>query len=251
MPNINNLTEQDKQWGAQWWSSPGFIDGLKMEWVSGTSLRVTSGCAYIESMARNAVSQFAITKAGLSLSASTWYHVYLFLNAGVPDIEIVTTAPSAPYSGTARSKTGYTSRRYIGSIRTQASGSIFRFRQQGSKVLYQGDIGAGTTGEYRILNGGVATVSTTISLSALVPITSTRACVRAFNTADAAYRLDNSQSGNTIPASIFSLSPGNATAVNAFVDIDTDSSQAVTYFMFTPPTVGGAFLDILGYIYER
>jgi len=68
-----------------------------------------------------------ISASSLSLSASTFYHVYAYLNSGTPTIEVVTTAPASPYKGTARSKTGDTSRRYIGSILTDASGYIFDF----------------------------------------------------------------------------------------------------------------------------
>jgi hypothetical protein len=105
----------------------GYIDGLQMQWVSGTALTVSSGAAYIEGSAAVLNAPSAIPKTSLSLTASTWYHVYLYDNAGTPAVELVTTAPAAAYNGTARSKTGDTSRRYLGSVKTDSSGSIFNF----------------------------------------------------------------------------------------------------------------------------
>ncbi len=110
--------------GAALWTHRGHIDGLKMEWVSGTSLRVTSGSAYIESLGYAIELPAAITKSSLVLVASSWYHIYLFDNAGTPDIEIVTTAPAAPYNGSARSKTGDTGKRWLGRVRTDESSAL-------------------------------------------------------------------------------------------------------------------------------
>ncbi len=92
---------------------PGYIKGLKLTWVSGTALTVTSGAAYIPSLGRVIRLGANAAKAGLALAASTWYHVYLYLNAGVPDIEIVIAAPAAAYNGTARTKTGSLSSRGV------------------------------------------------------------------------------------------------------------------------------------------
>lgn len=104
---------------------PGYIDGLKMVWVSGTALTVTTGSAYIPSLGKVLRATSDIAKTGLSLTASTWYHAYLFSNAGTPDIELSTTAPAAPYNGTARTKTGDTSRRYVGSVLTDSSSNLY------------------------------------------------------------------------------------------------------------------------------
>ncbi|WP_414609310.1 hypothetical protein, partial [Stenotrophomonas pavanii] len=90
----------------------GYIDGLKMEWVSGTQIRFTSGSAYIPSLGRALALAAAVTKTP-TLAANTWYHNYVYDNAGTADVEVSTTVPAAPYSGTARTKAGDTSRRYI------------------------------------------------------------------------------------------------------------------------------------------
>lgn len=130
--------------GARLWTGKGHIDGLRLEWVSGTSLRVTSGMAYIESLGYAIDVPAAITKSSLSLTVSTWYHVYLFDNAGTPDIEIVTTAPAAAYSGTARSKAGDSSRRWLGRLRTDSAGSIRPFGARSCQVSLSNPAGGGS-----------------------------------------------------------------------------------------------------------
>ena len=127
MPFLSALPTVDPQSvvdGAKLWSGPGYIDGLQMQWVSATAVTVSSGRAYIPSLGYYLDAPNAIALTGLVLTASTWHHLYLYDNAGTPAVECVTTAPAAPYSGTARAKTGDTSRRYIGSVLTDASAAI-------------------------------------------------------------------------------------------------------------------------------
>mgnify|MGYP000116654841 CR=1 FL=1 len=73
----------------------GHILGLTLRWDAVNGFTVGSGSAWIQSLGYAVDVPNAISKAGLSLSATTWYHVYLYLNAGVPDIEHSTTAPAA------------------------------------------------------------------------------------------------------------------------------------------------------------
>lgn len=103
---------------------PDYISGLLPTWVSATSLSFTPGMAAIESLNTVLNAASTITKSSISLAASTMYHMYLYSNAGTPDVEISTTAPAAPYRGSARSKTGDTSRRYLGTFKSNASSQI-------------------------------------------------------------------------------------------------------------------------------
>lgn len=146
----------------------GVIHGLTLEWVSGTALTVTGGGAHIEGLGRVVAVPSSIAKTGLSLAADTWFHVYLYLNAGTPDVEIVSTAPATSYSGSARSKTGDTSRRYLGSVRTNGSGSIRRFSMDGTAIRWEEDVRAAP---FRVLAGGTASTWTSVSLSAVLPVT--------------------------------------------------------------------------------
>lgn len=249
MPNLNNLTTQDLQWGTANWSGQGYIDGLKMVWNSATSISVISGAAFIPSLNKNLPSLATLTLSGLSLTASTWYHVYLYLNAGVPAIECVTTAPAAPYYGTARAKTGDTSRRYIGSVLTDASGNIWNFAQNGLRINWYVDIAGGTT-VFRALAGGSATTLTPVSLSSLVPISCKLAQLR-FQNIDtgAASRFSNSDTGLVAPAALLTIPPNiNGTA---FVDFPLSASQGIQYFLNGTPGGQGCYIDVLGYVYER
>lgn len=150
-----------------------YISGLKMVWNSGTSISVTSGATYIPSLGYCFANGSLLTLSGLALAASTWYHVYLYNNGGAPAIECVTTAPAAPYYGTARCKTGDTSRRYVGSVLTDASGGVINFdhASQAGRVDYKHNIN--DDGLY-VLNNGVATTLTTFSLAGAIPVTAVR-----------------------------------------------------------------------------
>ena len=171
MPNIANLPDADVKDGAAWWSSQGYIDGLQMQWDAVDGITVSSGSAWIPSESKVVHSDTAISKAGLSLTASTWYDLFLYLNAGTPDIEIVTTAPDAPYNGTARSKTGDASRRYVGSLRTESAGNLIRFDQAEDRIDYLMNI---NTAPLHPLHYGAAEVTTAVSLADAVPVTSKR-----------------------------------------------------------------------------
>lgn len=251
MPNLNNLTIQDLQWGIANWSGQGYIDGLKMVWNSATSISVTSGAAFIPSLSKCLPSTTMLTLSGLALAASTWYHLYLYLNAGTPDIEIVTTAPAAPYNGTARAKTGDTSRRYIGSVLTDSSGNLWYFNHAGNKVAW-GWGGAGGAPQ-RPLSGGAATVATTVALGIGIPVTATHATLRISNfDPSVGSRIANS----LIPGAAGSSGAGTnflyaiAASSNAVVDCPVDGSQSVLYWLTSAPTVSLA-MDIFGYLYER
>lgn len=220
---------------------PGYIDGLKMVWVSDTALTVTSGAAYIPGLGRVLRVPSDIAKAGLTLSASTWYHVYLFLNGATPDIEIVTTAPTAPYNGTARAKTGDTSRRYVGSVISKNDGSIFPFLHSANSIVYKTP---GTV--FRVLSNGGATSTAIVDCSAAVPVTATTIGARFLNLA----------SSDTL-----FVSPGDAQASVSVFFLQVGSSGA-TAFQYVPiynqtlayshsVATSGAFIDAYGYTYER
>lgn len=247
MPNLNNLTAQDLQWGTANWSGQGYIDGLKMVWNSATSLSVTSGAAFIPSLSKCLPSTTTLTLSGLVLAASTWYHLYLYLNAGAPAIECVTTAPASAYYGTARTKTGDTSRRYIGSVRTDASSNIYSFQHgpEAGLVFYQTNIGPAP---FLVVNGN-ATTATNVSCSAVVPVTSTVAKLFVANndTVNSVY-LGNS----AMPPSTGSFMAYVAVSPSVYpVDMALDSSQQFQY-LFTPGAPSANFVArVAGYYFER
>lgn len=214
----------------------GYIDGLKMVWNSATSLSVTSGAAYIPSLGYVLPSPSALTLSGLTLTASTWYHIYLYLNSGTPAIECVTTAPAAPYNGTARTKTGDTSRRYIGSVLTDASGNIVNFKHYRDVIRY-------LSGSFIVVGSGTATSPTTVSCSSFVPPTGVSFYFRAIADSSASLALETSSAPGVV---LLQVSAGT----NAYVEFPLDASQAFQYFNQSTP-VGGATVAGFSYAFER
>lgn len=224
----------------------GYIDGLKMIYVGPNAVTVSSGAAYIPGLGRVVRLPAAGAKTGIALGNNAWGHVYLYLNAGVPDIKIVTTAPAATYNGTARTMTGDTSSRYIGSVLTDASGNIFNFTHIGNSVQYK----AGILGSpFRVLASGAATTPTAISLSALIPATSAFALLSTTNSDTAvAVVFGTSDQGYTLDANNFSslLNP-NSAVVGQYV---IDGSQAIQY-MYRAARTGLCDVRVIGYTFER
>lgn len=227
--------------GALALPDPGYISGLKMSWVSNTQITVSSGACYIQGAGQIVQQSVTQTVTLTSPAASTWYHVYAYSNAGLLAFEIVTTAPASPYSGTARAKTGSTSRRYVGSVLTDASGDIYPFQQSNLRINY--DV-ATDASPFRVLLGGTATTLTTISLTAIVPITSTSAQLRCQNIDTAvAVRLSNSRVTSS------TMMPCAASAMLT-IDFPLDAVQTMQYQYNSTPT-GFAIIDVYGYVYER
>jgi hypothetical protein len=154
----------------------GYIDGLALEWVSGTQIRVTSGAAYVPSLTQVVELPAALTKT-LSGAANTWYHAYIFVSGGAADVELVTTAPAASYSGQARVKTSDTSRRYIGSILTDGSGSVYRFAMTPQGLFAYANPNVGGT-PFRVLSNKQTAAEVSVSISAAVPMTANAVTIR-------------------------------------------------------------------------
>lgn len=219
----------------------GLINGLVMEWVSGTSMRVTTGAAHIEGTGRVLAATSAITKSSLSLSNNTTYHVYLYSNSGTPDVEVVTTAPATAYSGTARSKTGDTSRRYLGSVRSNGSAAMREFIHTGDRILWQENT---TASPYRVLAGGTTTTWTAISMTAVVPPTSKVSLVGI------------QVVGGSVGTDISSKAAGAGffTTINpgqyGTPMLSLDATQNL-YYKAPGAGAGALYVDVWGYTFER
>lgn len=225
----------------------GQIVGLSLVWDSAIGITVTSGAAYIEGAGRVVEVSSAIVASGLALSATAWHHVYLYLSSGTPALEITTTAPAAPYDGTARSKSGDTSRRYLGSLRTDGAGNIYNFLHAGLLILYREGL---SSAPFRVLSGGTATTETTVSAAAVVPVTARCAQLRLIDIATAGdvYSGTSDDSATGPPfGGLVAIGPGG----NAFVSHPLNSAQEFTYWFSSAPTGGGAYADIYGYTLER
>ncbi|RRU05598.1 hypothetical protein [Stenotrophomonas sp. 278] len=218
----------------------GYIDGLKLEWVSGTQIRVTPGAAYVPGPKRIAELAAAVTLTP-SLSASTWYHVYLTVISGVVSAEAVTTAPASPYTGTARAKTGDTTRRYLGSFRTDGSGAIFNFIHTDDGVIYLTDI---SVTPFRVLANGTSTSWTTFSVANVAPVTANGLIINAVNAATGAVRVRPSLGSYVGNGRIYGLASG----VSAYGPLPVDSTLLGAYMI---DTGGSAVVDVVGYQYGR
>jgi hypothetical protein len=223
----------------------GYIDGLAMVWVSSTALTVRSGAAYIEGSSKVLRAAADIAKAGLALTASTWYHVYLYSNAGTPDVEIVTTAPATPYNGTACSKTGDTSRRYVGSVRTDASGNVLSFYHEAAtgNVHYRVDLN--TTG-FKLVSGGTSTTDATVSAAGVIPATArTMLTFSENNAAGGLVFIGNADAGTPANTHILAFIRSVRTLCG---ELQLTSSQTFSYLV-TSPAVFDCYCA--GYRYER
>ncbi|WP_369916546.1 hypothetical protein AB8810_11175 [Xanthomonas sp. NCPPB 3005] len=229
---------------------PAFTDhisGLVMTWISNTSISVSSGACYVPSLGYVLAFPATVTKSGLSLSASTWYHVYGYLNVATPDIEISATAPAAAYNGAARTKAGNTSRRYIGSIRTDASGNVLPFVHAGDSIKYTNNVINNI-----VLNAGNATTATSVDVSIYCPVTSRIAdalCYNSASSASGAFVFFSNSEAIAVSSSTY-LAASAPTAYLA-VGLLMDSAQKITYTYNASPGGGGAFVRVMGYKFAR
>lgn len=230
-----------------------FIQGFMVGWISPTSLTISAGSAYVPGLARNVVQNAPspLSLSGLSLAANTWYHVYLFENAGVAAVELSTTAPVS-YSGPARTKTGDNTRRYLHSVLTLTNGGIAQSDMYiGNKVYYY----ANNIGNlpWRPLSGGKATTGTVLSLSSALPLTAIAVSMRAQNADTVPMRVSNPKFvgsvGDTGGGSyaFLAVAPGAL----AYVDVPVDANQNLVYWLAAAATSFGVSIDVFGYIFER
>lgn len=223
------------------------ISGLGLSWVSVSAIDILSGNAYIEDRGYRYEVPAAISLTGLSsLTASTLYHVYLYDNAGTPAAEVVTTAPATPYAGTARSKTGDTTRRYLGTIYVNASQQIVPFQHhvQSGLMVYRN--AGGSAPSFRVLSSGNATTETTVSCGSFCPSTARDALLKISNTDATANVLVGSPEEAMSTTIYFASIAGG---VRSFMPCPMNTSQQVAYL--NSAAASGAFIDLLGYWYAR
>ncbi len=231
---------------------PEFISGLRVIFDATNGISVSTGSAYIQSAAAILVNSAVIAKAGLALAATTWYYVYLFDNAGTADVEVSTTAPAAAYSGTARSKTGDTSRRFIGCFVTDSGSLILRFVQD-IELGYQFYVENGYGGQKAVVNGGAAVVQTNVSCAAIVPPVSNCAYFRGRN-------FDTTGTVGIGPAYITITGTNYEQAVGAnaltgsgwgWFFVHLDNSQQLAYYYISGFSTGTFTLSCLGFDLPR
>jgi len=226
----------------------GAISGLVLEFVSTTQVRVTSGSAQLQSTGQMLVVPSALTISP-SLAASTWYHCYIYESSGVGTLECPTTAPDTAWIGTARSKGSDTSRRYVGSFRTNSSSQIIDFFASGGTSVqlyrYRNDIDT----DNRAISNQLNTTKATQSMSAYAPVTSRAIEATVYNLATAGLvYIDTGEHAATGGVGWFAL---NAATVNT-ARLLIDSSQSLRYgYNISPTGSNFFFLDVVAYEITR
>lgn len=221
-------------------TTPDFISGLQLSWVSASSLTISGGEAWIPAASAIVSVPSPVTLTGIALGNNAWGYVYL---KGDGTFEVVTTSPAAPYLGTARTKTGDTTRRYVGAVRTDGSGNIWNFRHVAGRILYQGYL---NQVPFTVLTGGTATAETNVDLSAAIPVGTTSAYLRHTNNAvTAASRMNNTTA--TFPNYVVNY----GTPVDVWMDFIVNSNLSVSYWLGNAPTSGGVNIQVFGYTLER
>ncbi|MCC8492277.1 hypothetical protein [Xanthomonas citri] len=226
--------------------SPSALAGLVLIYVSGTSLTVSAGACHIQSLGRVLVFPGALTLSGLSLSASTFYHVYAYLNASTTAaIELVTTAPAAAYFGDARGKTGDASRRYLGSVLTDGAGAIIRFVMTSQGLVSYTNPGTGGI-PFRVLANKQTAAEVSINLASVVPVTANAVTVRQFFNRTVA---DNASSLG--PASGQYLNNVSSPGVSFLTVPLLGQSVYATLNNNVTDGNGGMYVDVQGYSIAR
>lgn len=183
--------------------------------------------------------------AGATVSFTQWYHVYLYDNSGTATLEVSVTEPAAAWVGTARSKNGDTSRRYLGSFKTNSSSQIYNFYHNpvSGYVNWLEDV---TAFPFRVISAGTATTETTTSFAAVVPVTARQAQFRMINT--------STTGGSNLVFRASSSGP-NVIVVRINADFITpvalSTTQTIIWLFLVAPNNTGGYVDIMGYFLER
>lgn len=168
---------------------------------------------------------------GLTIAASTWYHVFAIISSGSYDVYYDTspTAANAPASTT--------STRYIGSFKTDASAHILAFTQTGQTFIW--------TAVFTDLSGGTATTETPITISTPLGFVTT-ALEMPNITPTAAGDIIRLFAGTS--TAVASMTSGTAPAVSTwgYAQIPTNTSSQISYFVTSAADSG--LVRTTGYI---
>lgn len=212
-----------------------FISGLLLGWVSSTQVSISPGlCRMPDGSLLELSASTTLTLS--SPAASTQYHVYGFGSAGALSIEISSTAPVV-YRNTAQNKNGDTTRRYLGSFRTNASSAITLFMCVDGYFFYlpSNVAGSGSSGsttefaQYRLVSGDSSTTSPSpVDMSSYTPPASRLIKCRHLNTNAPAGVLVNGVASTGAVVTVYS------TATAFYLPNVQPLSSMWEFYLYTP-----------------
>lgn len=220
---------------------PSFHDGLLIH-TDGQDVVISEGIATIPALGYPVQLLLPATVTIPSVN-NQWYHLYLYVDAaGAAKVEAVTTAPSAPYYGFARSKTGDRTRRYIGSVRTDGSGVPLPFEMRGELVTYAANV---TAAPYRVLTNGTNITVTAVDCSAVVPVSCRLAHMYFTNVGTAGIGF---ATGAGLTGTLSAVNPNQSIEL----EFPLDENQDFYYVCYVGvPPANGLYADVWGYTLER
>ncbi|WP_010486951.1 DUF2793 domain-containing protein [Pseudomonas sp. S9] len=243
---VLKMVSGSQAWAAE--SGGGYIDkrmmwGLRMVWVSGSSIKIEPGAAYLASTAAQIELASDLTISP-TITGDQFYHLYIYDNSGTASVECVTTAP-ASYSGPAMQKTGDNSRRYIGSVLVK-SGAFVNFLHIDNEVFYR----AGQdSSPFRVVSGAVNTTEASVSISSVLPVSAKVAKLRIISTSTAGiFNVGVPEDSPAAPVGLIQVDPKS----NVIYSMPCESRQ-ITYAFSAAggPTAGAGYVDVHGYSFFR
>lgn len=158
--------------GALWWSKTLSVDTGGTNAVFAINVGAIWACAlldgstnlYVKSDTGGEVLTIADLEGGAgTLSNSTWYYVYAWLNGSTLDYQISSTAPDA----TRTTKSGDALYHYLGCFRTTSAGAPIPCNMAGGRYVYcVGDVTAATL---QVVTAGAAAAYASVPCSTLAP----------------------------------------------------------------------------------
>lgn len=194
-----------------------------------------------------------------------WLHAYAYeASNNTLGLELSTTAPDVPYRGTARTKIGDVTRRYLGSGRVEATGRFRSARHltvgaKGNRIVL--DQSTGTfTAPPRLLNLSILALTAptvqTLNLATVVPPTAVAVDVKVANLSNLTTYFSRPSLGNPSNTNrTVEIAPNATATVTLLLDSD------LTLLMLPSATgllgnlvtiaVGNVVVEVMGYHFNR
>lgn len=227
--------------------------------LDGHTVSVSPGMCYVPGTGR--VLSDGTASVVVPSTPSTEFHLYAYdMGGGLMGLEASTTAPAAPYLGTARCKTGDQTRRYLISGRNNASGILrpgkhTRPSEMANRVMLDAASAAGSL-PITLLSGLIATTPQTIDLSNVIPVTANRAIVQVMNPSSFTVYTSRSDVGAPSPTNYQYAAIAGSCPI---LDVTLDANRQFTVLLSATNILGGIIalltgsvtITLVGYDFDR